>query len=115
MLPNLCKRNRAILSTHDNDKMNRRSFYKMKPQSIAILLLLFPQLIASKNVPNGSELGSSKGNILFFHHMGTGSHVLVLSALARVLAQGGYNVTTAFWKKMGDDSENYHQLILSDR
>ena len=87
----------------------------MKPQSIAILLLLFPQLIASKNVPNGSELGSSKGNILFFHHMGTGSHVLVLSALARVLAQGGYNVTTAFWKKMGDDSENYHQLILSDR
>ena len=57
-----------------------------------------------------------KGNILFFHHLGTKSHVILLSALAEGLASHGYNVTAVWFTKMSQkDTSNYTQRIITDR
>ena len=65
--------------------------------------------VKEKNLPK-------KGNILFFHNAGTTSHLIVMSALAKGLAQDGHKVTTVMYKSMVKGNiTNYNELIIKDR
>ena len=101
----------------DKTRFNRNSeLQEIKMKCKGFWMLLLPCLCFSfgeklADHPNGT----SKGNILIFHHFGTGSHVIALSALAEGLSEHGYNVTTVLWKKAGNNTTNYHQLVVTDR
>ena len=100
----------------DKTRFNRNSeLQEIKMKCKSFWMLLLPCLCFSfgekfADHPNGT----SKGNILIFHHFGTGSHVIALSALAEGLSEHGYNVTTVLWKKAGNNATNYHQLVVTD-
>ena len=56
-----------------------------------------------------------KGHILFFHNMGTRSHLIAMSALAEGLVQNGHKVTSVFYAKSKIDHENYKEILIEDK
>ena len=73
-------------------------------------------VVALGQIQAKTSIVNSKGNILFFHHIGTKSHLIALSSLAEGLARHGYNVTSVFWTKMSTTNmTNYKQYVITDR
>ena len=59
---------------------------------------------------------AKKGHILFFHNAGTRSHLVVMTALARGLAEDGHNVTTVIYASMArKNPANYKELLITDK
>ena len=56
-----------------------------------------------------------KGHILFFHNMGTRSHLIALSALAEGLVQHGHKVTAVWYAKSKIVHENYKEILIEDK
>ena len=58
---------------------------------------------------------SKKGHILFFHQLGTKSHVLVQNTLVEGLLERGHQVTTVFYVKTNIVHQNYTEIFIKDR
>ena len=56
-----------------------------------------------------------KGHILFFHNMGTRSHLIAMGGLAEGLVQYGHKVTAVFYAKSKLDHENYTEILIEDK
>ena len=61
---------------------------------------------------NGSR---GKGHILFFHTVGTRSHIHVAKALIEGLLNTGHSVTAGFYHSTNIIHENYTELLIADR
>ena len=84
---------------------------------VLLFSLLLYSSVSSEEPGHEETVEKSRGSILFFHHLGTTSHLIILSSLAKGLADYGYNVTTVFWKNVhkDNDTKNYHQLFVPDQ
>ena len=58
---------------------------------------------------------SKKGHILFFHQLGTKSHVFVQNTLVKGLLERGHQVTTVFYVKTNIVHQNYTEIFIKDR
>ena len=62
------------------------------------------------------DIGSrGKGHILFFHAVGTRSHIHVAKALIEGLLNTGHSVTSWFYHSTNIIHENYTELLIEDR
>ena len=90
----------------------------MDGKSIGLLFLLASISLAGTSSEENGSLETSKqhkGNILFFHSLGTKSHLILMSALAEGLASHGYNVTAVWYARMPqENTANYTQLTFDD-
>ena len=84
---------------------------------VLLFSLLLYSSVSSEELGHEETVEKSRSSILFFHHLGTTSHLIILSSLAKGLADYGYNVTTVFWKNVhkDNDTKNYHQLFVPDQ
>ena len=68
------------------------------------------------DLPKDKTNAKSKyGNILFFHHMGTPSHLNFIRPLAKGLAQKGHKVTTALYSPSDFNHANITEILTNDR
>ena len=56
-----------------------------------------------------------KGHILFFHQLGTKSHIFLQKSLVEGLLERGHQVTTVFYVKTSIVHENYTEILIKDR
>ena len=56
-----------------------------------------------------------KGHILFFHQLGTKSHIFLQKSLVEGLLERGHQVTTVFYVKTNIIHENYTEVLIKDR
>ena len=56
-----------------------------------------------------------KGHILFFHQLGTKSHIFLQKTLVEGLLERGHQVTTVFYVKTSIVHENYTEILIKDR
>ena len=61
------------------------------------------------------EILPKKGHILFFHNMGTRSHLIAMSALAEGLVQHGHKVTAVWYAKSKIHHENFREIFIEDK
>ena len=71
-----------------------------------------PEQVKEKEVVDNLP---EKGHILFFHTMGSRSHLIAMSALAEGLVQHGHKVTTVFYAKSNIVHENYKEILIEDK
>ena len=58
---------------------------------------------------------SKKGHILFFHQLGTKSHIFVQKSLVEGLLMRGHQVTTVLYVKTDIVHKNYTEILIKDR
>ena len=56
-----------------------------------------------------------KGHILFFHQLGTKSHIFLQKSLVEGLLERGHQVTTVFYVETSIVHENYTEVLIKDR
>ena len=56
-----------------------------------------------------------KGHILFFHQLGTKSHIFLQKSLVEGLLERGHQVTTVFYVKTSIVHESYTEILIKDR
>ena len=55
-----------------------------------------------------------KGHVLFFHSLGTKSHINVARALVAGLLESGHSVTTGFYTQTHIKHANYTEILIKD-
>ena len=61
------------------------------------------------------EVAVNQTNILFFHFMGTTSHLYFMRPLAERLAEIGHNVTFVQYAPSKFQHENFKQILINDK
>ena len=75
-----------------------------------------------KNLDNSCDKSEKKndgattyGNIFFFHHAGSQSHLNFIRPLVEGLADHGHNVTIAQYSAANFNHENITEILIKDR
>ena len=67
------------------------------------------QVLVSPN-----KYSPKKGHVLFFHSLGTKSHINVARALVAGLLESGHSVTTGFYTQTHIKHANYTEILIKD-
>ena len=89
----------------------------------SILLLLVCKMYNCTEIENDEKSSDilentvriPRGNILFFHHAGSQSHLNFIRPLAKGLADHGHNVTIAQFSSSISKHENITEVLIKDR
>ena len=73
------------------------------------------QNIASEVLDTIEKTRLKKGHVLFFHQLGTKSHIFLQKTLVEGLLKRGHQVTTVFYVKTGINHGNYTEVLIKDR
>ena len=73
------------------------------------------QNIASEVLDTIEKTSLKKGHVLFFHQLGTKSHIFLQKTLVEGLLKQGHQVTTVFYVKTSINHENYTEVLINDR
>ena len=73
------------------------------------------QNIASEVSDTIEKTSLKKGHVLFFHQLGTKSHIFLQKTLVEGLLKRGHQVTTVFYVKTNIIHENYTEVLIKDR
>ena len=64
---------------------------------------------------NASSDKRDQGNILFFHHMGSMSHLNFIRPLAERLVEVGHNVTLVQYAPSNFHHENFTEILIENK